>query len=535
MFRKLPHTNPRRQLIGALTVLTLQSAFLAWLLLPRHFPTLSPSPAVAVASIVMLVSIYMIELFRLINVVSLCLASALARDPVPLAPERGTRVAFLTTIVPSSEPIGVVLHTLQAALRIRHAGQLDVWLLDEGDDPHVRAMCAELGVHHFSRRGVARWNLPSGQFKAKTKHGNYNAWIDGHGSAYDYFVSVDPDHVPLPSFCERLLGYMRDPDVAFAIGPQFYGNCDNFVTKCAESQQFVFHGLIQRLGNYFRSPMLVGTNNAVRISALKEIGGLRDSITEDLATSLACHGARNPRTGNRWRSVYTPDLVAVGEGPANFTDFFTQQHRWSRGTFEGLRGQLWRSLRSLSWGSRLHYSLITAYYPSAAVGWILGCVNCMLYLLLGATGIQVQPQVWLAVYMDLAVVQFVLYASNRKHNVSPHESAGSSGAAGMFISVLSAPIYVVALVGTLLRTNGNFVVTPKGELRSLDGLSTFRWHLGWAAVLAASLGMSLWIDHPQSSMRLWSLTLIMVCLMPPIVAITQAVSSRVKRARRNGP
>jgi cellulose synthase/poly-beta-1,6-N-acetylglucosamine synthase-like glycosyltransferase len=478
----------------------------------------------------MLLSIYMIELFRLINVGSLCVASALARDPVPMVPESGTRVAFLTTIVPSKEPIAVVRPTLEAARQIRHHGALDVWLLDEEDDPEVRAMCAELGVLHFSRCGVERFNQASGCFKARSKHGNYNAWVERHGTTYDFFVSVDPDHVPLPSFCQRLLGYFRDPDVAFVVGPQVYGNYDNFVTKCAESQQFVFHGLIQRMGNYFRSPMLVGTNNAVRIAALRQVGGLRDSITEDLATSMVFHSARNPRTDRRWRSVYTPDVLAVGEGPSNFTDFFSQQHRWSRGTFENLRGHYWRCLRSVSWGSRLYYSLITSYYPSAAVGWILGAINCALYLVLGATGIRVQPHIWIAVYTDLAVVQFCLYASNRKHNVSPHEGTGSSGVAGMFISVLTAPIYVAALTATVLRKRGGFVVTPKGGSRSVDRLNTFRWHLAWGALLAVALGVSLWIDHPQSSMRLWSLTLIGVCLTPGTIAIATKARLRDDRS-----
>jgi cellulose synthase/poly-beta-1,6-N-acetylglucosamine synthase-like glycosyltransferase len=528
-YRRLQGGRPVRQLILAATVLTIQSAFLVWLLLPSHIPALSASPVLAAGSIVMVGSIYLIELFRLVNVGSLCIASALARDPVPMIPERGTRVAFITTIVPSKEPIAVVRPTLEAARRIRHDGVLDIWLLDEGDDPAVRAMCAELGVRHFSRLDVEKWNQPSGCFKERTKHGNYNAWVDCHGEDYDFFVSVDPDHEPLPSFCERLLGYFRDPDVAFVVGPQVYGNYDNFVTKCAESQQFVFHGLMQRLGNYWGSPMLVGTNNAVRIAALRQVDGLRDSVTEDLATSLALHSTRNPRTGRQWRSVYTPDVLAVGEGPANFTDFFSQQDRWSRGTFENFRGHYWRCLRSLSWGARLQYTLITSYYPSAALGWILGAVNCAVYLLLGAVGIRVQPNVWVAVYIDLAAVQFWLYASNRKHNVSPHELPGSSGAAGMFMSVLAAPIYVVALVSTTLRRQPRFVVTPKGTSRSADGLRTFRWHLGWGALLAAALAASLWMDHPQSSMRLWSLTLICVCLTPPAIAFTK--SARVRRRR----
>lgn len=77
--------------------------------------------------------------------------------------------------------------------------------------------------------------------------------------------------------------------------------------------------------------MFVGTSNAVRIKALKQIGGLYDSITEDMATGFEIHRAKNPATGRKWRSVYTPDVLAVGEGPSAWTDFFTQQMRWSRG------------------------------------------------------------------------------------------------------------------------------------------------------------------------------------------------------------
>ncbi|MGZ4202046.1 MAG: glycosyltransferase family 2 protein [Thermoleophilaceae bacterium] len=525
-YKRLARTRPFRTVLGATIVMATQTCFFVWILLPRHYPLSSRHVVLAVGSFVMLCSIYAIELFRLVNVSTLCLATALARDPVPIAPEPGTRVAFITTIVPGKEPIEMVRKTLEAALRIRHDGVLHVWLLDEGNDAEVRALCDEIGVRHFSRCGVEEWNQPSGPYKAKTKHGNYNSWVDAHGASYDFWLSVDTDHVPLPSFAERMLGYFRDPDVAFVVGPQVYGNYDNFVTKCAESQQFVFHGLIQRMANFFRCPMFVGTNNAVRLSALEAIGGLRDSITEDMATSLTWHSSRNPLSGQRWRSVYTPDVLAVGEGPSSFTDFFTQQYRWSRGTFEALRGHFWRCQFRLRLGSRLHYLLISSYYPSAAIGWVLGAVNCLLYLLLGTTGIRVEPHVWVAVYVDLALVQFSLYASNRKHNVSPHESEGSSGAGGMFISVLAAPVYVSALLGTVTGRKANFVVTPKGDSQSPDGLRTFVRHLRWGALFAAALGVSLWIDHPQSSMRLWSLTLILVCLTPSLIWLGQTRAAR---------
>jgi cellulose synthase/poly-beta-1,6-N-acetylglucosamine synthase-like glycosyltransferase len=529
-YRRPPGARPRRQLAGTAMVMLIQTTFLVWLMLPGHLPHLSRHPLIAGASIVMVGSIYLIELFRFVNVSSLCIASALARDPVPVPAKDGTRVAFLTSIVPSKEPIALVRVTLEAALRIRHRGILDVWLLDEENDPAVRLVCDELGVFHFSRHQVERYNQPRGRFKTRSKHGNYNAWVDVNGDDYEFFFSVDPDHVPQANFCERLLGYFRDPDVAFVVGPQVYGNYDNFVTKGAESQQFVFHGLIQRMGNFFGCPMLVGTNNAVRISALREIGGLRDSITEDLATSLSFHSTTDPRTGRNWRSVYTPDVLAVGEGPANFTDFFTQQHRWSRGTFENFRGHFWRSLWTLDWGPRLHYSLITSYYPTAAIGWVLGAINCAIYLILGAKGVVINPQVWIAVYVDLAFVQFALYASNRRYNVSPHEDPGSSGAAGMCMSVMAAPIYVVAFVQSTLGRSSAFVVTPKGRLRSADGLSTFRLHLGWAALLVVALGLSFAGTRPETSMRLWSGMLVAVCLTPLMISLGQRL--RLSRSER---
>lgn len=100
--------------------------------------------------------------------------------------------------------------------------------------------------------------------------------------------------------------------------------------QAAESQQFPFHSVIQRAANAYGAAMLVGTNNAIRLDALFCIGGLSDSITEDMATGLHLHSRRNPATGAKWRSVYTPDVVAVGEGPSSWSDYFSQQLRWSR-------------------------------------------------------------------------------------------------------------------------------------------------------------------------------------------------------------
>ncbi|MGW3034979.1 glycosyltransferase family 2 protein [Streptomyces sp. NPDC001178] len=536
-YTSLLSSEPRR--IQAVLLMTLApvltGTLLVYLVWPTHWVERDGGESWLVGlDVTMLISIGLIELFMVVNVASVAHATLVARDPVPVVPEAGTRVAFLTTYVPGKEPLSMVRATLEGAVRITHVGPgsvLDVWLLDEGDDEQAKALCAELGVRHFTRRGVPQWNQAHGPHKALTKHGNYNAWIARHGDEYDFFASVDTDHVPRPNFLERMMGYFRDPDVAFVVGPQVYGNyADHPVTKAAESQQFLFHALIQRAGNRYRSPMFVGTNNVVRIAAVKQIGGLYDSITEDMATGFEIHQRRNPLTGNYWRSVYTPDVLAVGEGPASWTDFFTQQMRWSRGTYETLLKQYRKALFRMPWGRLFSYTLMLVYYPMTAVNWLLGILSCVLFLWFGASGTQVASSVWLMLYSDAAALQIGLYLWNRRHNISPHEPEGSGGLAGMAMSALAAPIYLKSFGEALLRRPSRFVVTPKGADASADRLLTFRIHLFWAVLLAASLTASVVLDHTHAAMRTWAVLAMVIALAP--VAVWCSTLLRERRERQ---
>src|SRR2546429_254433 len=83
----------------------------------------------------------------------------------PVQPDPSNRIAFVTTCVPGKEPPDMVRATLTAAVSLRSPAPFDVWLLDEGDDPVMRQICAELGVNHFSRKGVHRWNTRKGAFR----------------------------------------------------------------------------------------------------------------------------------------------------------------------------------------------------------------------------------------------------------------------------------------------------------------------------------------------------------------------------------
>jgi cellulose synthase/poly-beta-1,6-N-acetylglucosamine synthase-like glycosyltransferase len=452
------------------------------------------------------------QLFLLTNVLTVSRACLAARDPVPVQPDTRLRVAFLTTIVPGKEPVELAERTLRAARNIVYGGQLDVWLLDEGDSGEVKAMCRRLGVRHFTRKDRGFLQFDSGVFASHTKHGNHNRWLWEHGGDYDVVMFVDTDHVPLPIFAERLLGYFRDPDVAFVVAPQFYGNQGHRITRWAESAQYLFHSVIQRAGNRRGSAMLVGTNAAIRTSAIRQ--GFADSVTEDMATSLRIHASRNPVTGRAWRSVYTPDLVAVGEGPSSWTEFFGQQTRWSAGTFDAIIRQVWRVMFRLRPGALLHYFLMLTYYPSVAIGWLVGIVISALYLGFGISSLRTSETWWLTYYVDVAAMQFLLYRFMRRHNVSPHEPEGSSGFSGMLVSALTAPIYARSLVKVLLRRKLRFNVTAKGSSASADRLSTFRYSLMWAVVPVVILAIAFQRHRPYPMMIGWTAIILTVCLAP---------------------
>ncbi len=530
----------------ALTILVVVNAlaglaFVGWLLLPEHVPgagvTWIQGWKLTVARVAFC-AVVLVELVRLVQSVAVWVFAFRAKDPVPVEPPSGLRVAVLTTIVPAKEPIDIVERTLRAMKEIEYDGQVDVWILDEGDDDAVKEMAARIGVHHFSRKGRPEYNQAEGEFRAKTKSGNHNSWRAEHESKYDVVAQMDPDHVPLTCFLQRTLGYFRDPDVAFVVAPQVYGNMyDNWVAHGASVQQYLFSGLVERGGNGMDAPLLIGTNHLYRPAAWRQIGGYQDSIIEDHLTSMRVQATDNPETGNRWKGVYTPDVLAVGEGPTSWTDYFNQQKRWAYGIWEILLQKKLRSGIRLRLRQRVLYGFVQFYYPSVAVTTVLGSLATATYLLLGVTSMRVNGMHWLALWAASMGSWFVLWLWLRRFNLAAHERR-EIGLAGMGLALFAGPVYVAAAVAALFRRPLAYAVTAKGELRSAESLATFRLHLMWAGFSGGLLAASFVFSHDLVVLRFWAGVSLVTGLMPPLIsAFTgRRIAKDARRMRRReGP
>ena len=466
-----------------------------------------------------------VELARLLQVTNLAIFAWVACDPLPMTAARGLRVAMLTTVVPDSEPLDVVRGTLEAMRRVRYAETVDVWILDEGDDARVRDLAERLDVHHFTRKGRPEYNRAAGPFRARTKAGNHNAWRAEHEADYDVVAQMDPDHVPLPCFLERTLGYFRDPDVAFVVAPQVYGNLAvGFVQHAAAAQSFVFTGVVQRGGNGMGAPLLIGTNHVYRTCAWHAIGGYQDSLIEDHLTGLTVTGTVNPSTGRTWKGVYTPDVLAIGEGPASWTDFFRQQRRWAYGVVDILLRHSPRLVPRLAPRQRLAYLLLQSFYPSCAVAWVLGNLATACYLAFGIPPPALQWW-WAAVWACTFTTGLALLAGLRHYNVAAHERR-ELGVRGMIASLVAGPVYCAAGLAAVLSRPLTYSVTPKGALASSDSLRTFASHVLWATLIGAALAVALTAGQVPAVRAGWALFSLTACSWLPAVVVLRHVRGR---------
>lgn len=546
------------------------------LFMPSHWIVVQqPASSLKTYNWLMLGCLILLQLLLMAGTYSAARSTVRAKDPVPVRPPKGLKVAFATTRAPN-EPVYMVKTTLLAMKRARYkGGQVDVWLLDETKDPILNKFCKDTGVRYFSRKDIDRWNTPKplnnfwrrkasvllwiltfgkksfikklpkpDTFMAgRSKHGNFNSWrayLKQKRITYDILAGVDTDQVPEPNFLERLLGYFHDRNVAFVVGPQVYGNyrskLEGLVARWSESQASFFQSTIQRAGNASTSAMFVGTNYAVRMSVLDQINGFQPCITEDMATGLVIHTKRNPTTGAHWKSVYTPDVLAIGEGPELWAPYFTQQWRWAAGNFDTWRRVVWREFYKLSPKAMLHYFLILTFYPITALTWLVGIISTMTYFLTGATAIIAPWSQFITLYLMSLTMQMSLYVWNRRFNVSPHEPVGSYGIAGMMLTSLTAPVYLSALIGVVLGKKPSFVVTSKGTHdRSYDTLITFKSHLIWAVIISAGLIYGFTHNHDQIAMWIWAVAQLIVCFIPIIVGWVVWLPSKLNKVNVTKP
>lgn len=431
------------------------------------------------------------------------------RQPEPRVAPPGLSVAIYTTSSPS-EPLGMFDRTLAACARIRYPHT--TYLLDDTQDPRLRQLAERHGAVWLELVG-----LPG------AKAGKINAALAQ--TREDFVLVLDPDHIPFPSFLDRVLGHFEDPRVGYVqVSQAYYNQARSFVARAAAEQTYAFYGPIQAgLHGHGASPA-IGANCTFRRAALASIGGHGIGLAEDLVTSIRLHAAG-------WRSVYVPEIVSRGLVPEDLGSFYRQQLKWARGVWEMAFAELPTAWRQLTWRQRLSYLTIGTYYLYGLVFPLMILIPYV-YLWTGRQPASMPASELLVVGGPVVLVGVALYRFSHRWLCWPEGERGLH-LAGLALKVACWPVFLAGTLLAVARREVPYIPTAKEGVRG-EFFRLAAPHLAVAVAYVATLGAflveRLWRTPEESlwltSMSAWGMvafaTLTLALLAGGILAAWQA-------------
>ncbi len=419
--------------------------------------------------------------------------------PLMLHGRAATVEVFITAY---GEPIETITRTVEAAMRMR--GRHRTWVLDDGDSDELRDAVAATGARYIRRLG-------SGGAKA----GNINHALSL--AKGEFFLVLDADFVPREDLLERTLPFFVDDQLAFVQTPQSYGNeTQSTIAKGATYLQTMFYRFVQPGRNRFNAAFCVGTNVVFRREAVMDVGGIyTDSKSEDVWTSLMMHE-------KGWRSMFLPEVLAVGDAPESVEAYSKQQLRWATGGFEILfTHPLWSRRSKLTIDQRLQYFVTATFYLTGIAPLLLLLVPPLeVYLDLRPMSLDISAGQWLLFYGGFYVMQIMLMWF----------TLGTFRWETLTLATVSFPIYTKALFNVLRGKDVGWSVT--GAVRTRSPFNFVVPQMLFFVFLSLTSMLAVWRDwlHGMPSLATgWNLVNTVVLGAFMLAAAREAKSLRLAR------
>lgn len=422
-----------------------------------------------------------------------------AKNPPRRVAPKDRKVAVITLCVPSTESLDIIERQLKAMTEITYPH--DNWILDEGNSKDVKKLAKLYGVKHFSRKGKKKYNQPVPPFKAKTKAGNVNAWLEHvKRRKYEFFVQFDIDHIAKPSYLNKTLGYFRDEEVAWVQSPSIYKNLSHWTARGAAEQELVLQGPLQMgFYGYSQTPFIIGSHCAYRTSAIREIGGFQPTRAEDHLDTVAL-------ASKGYRGVFLPEIIAEGDGPETLSTYLAQQFAWAYSMFQVLLSHSPKLLRGMSLRKKLQFLFAQTWYPIWSATYFTMFMVPVVALLADQDVARMNAKGFLAHFIPLFICSFLVWWAARPLMKPSHVHLSWRG---MILHAVRWPVVLRAVIAASFRIKKPYMITPKGKFsRSTPTVKLYRPFLviGSTSTLAVIVANILYGAQTLEAQTIFALT-----------------------------
>lgn len=357
---------------------------------------------------------------------------------VPATPPvtRQYTVDVFTTFC-AGEPYEMIIETLTAIQNITYPHE--TYLCDEADDPYLKSVCEQLGVHHVTR--VKKINAKAGNIN--------NALAQSSG---ELCLVLDPDHVPFPEFLDPIVSHFDNPEVGYVqVVQAYYNQSIGWIAKGAAQQTYHFYGPMMMCMNSYGTAQAIGANCTFRRTALESIGGHAAGLAEDMHTAMQLHA-------KQWKSVYVPHVLARGLVPATLSAYYKQQIKWSRGVFELLVTSYVSLFTKFTWRQKIHYGLLPLFYLSGFI-FLINFLIPVLSLFMNVYPLKIDFSDFLVISVPF-ITSVVLIRHFVQEWVMEDNERGFHLVGGLLL-IGTWWIFILGFVYTVIRKNVPYIPTPK--------------------------------------------------------------------------
>ncbi|MEC0282085.1 glycosyltransferase family 2 protein [Terribacillus saccharophilus] len=227
----------------------------------------------------------------------------------------------VAVLIPAHNEGVVIKQTLDAMIRLKYPGDLDVYVLDDASTDNTSEIIQKFSST-FSR--IHYLKVPPGSPKGKSRVLNYGLSV----TKSDYFIVFDADNQPAEdSVIELVHAAERTPDAGGAVGYVKTINADRNILTRMISIEFQVFQLLMQSGRWkmFKTGSLAGTNMLLRRSVLQEAGGYDlYALAEDAELTVRL-------TALGWKLPVVHHSKTWEQEPEKISIFVRQRTRWLTG------------------------------------------------------------------------------------------------------------------------------------------------------------------------------------------------------------